>query len=360
MTQKESPAFQSTVRKAGAGLLLAAGIIAMAWKLGAFEPVVGCLRAAAWPWQLIALHVAADGLIFVAYVWIPTVLVLIWRKLRARFAGILFVLFAAFIVGCGWTHLDNIITTWFPAYWYSGGVKLATGLVSIATAIVLTGLYRPILGLGDMAADLQAAKDEAERLKREAEARATRAEGEVTDLEKAQGALKVALAKAEEEKARAERLGRDALESARIAEAARSQAEAAVSEKIAIQRAVKDLSTPILPLTDDIAAMPLIGALDSIRIVQVMESATEYVSKNEIRVLILDLSGIPVVDTQVAASIIKTIQAVDLIGGTCIVTGIQPPVAQTMVELGIDMERVTKKGTLKAGLATAMRMVKQT
>ncbi|HZL93345.1 MAG TPA: hypothetical protein VFB99_06860 [Vicinamibacterales bacterium] len=209
------------VSNAAAVVAMTACAVAAAWKLGAFEPVMGCVRADAWPAELIALHTVADALVFIAYIWIPTVLILIYLRLKARPAADLLYLFGAFIVLCGWTHLDSIITTWFPAYWYSGGVKLLTGLVSIATAVRLTGLYKPLVGLGSMAADLQAAKDEADRLRREAEARATRAEGDVTELEQALAREKAALAKAEKEKERAEkekaeadRLRRDALESA--------------------------------------------------------------------------------------------------------------------------------------------------
>ncbi|HZL93346.1 MAG TPA: STAS domain-containing protein [Vicinamibacterales bacterium] len=125
-----------------------------------------------------------------------------------------------------------------------------------------------------------------------------------------------------------------------------------------MQRALVGMTTPVLPLTDDIAAMPLIGALDSMRAAQAMEVALDYVARTNSRFLILDLSGVPVVDTQVAAAVLKTIQAVGLIGGTCIVSGIQPAVASTMVELGIDMTGVQTRSTLKAGLQTALAMVK--
>lgn len=349
-----------------------AAVLVIGWAMGIFVPVLGCVRSQAWPKPLIALHVVSDALVAIAYIVIPAVLIWIYTKLKARPEAKLLYLFGAFIVLCGLTHIDDIIAIWLPAYWFTGAVKLATGLVSIATAVTLTVLAPQILGLGSLAVDLQKAKDEADRLRKAAEARATRAEGDVTELEQAQAALKAALAKAEdakereaaararaeEEKARAERLGRDALESARIAEAARTQAEAAISEKLAVQRAVKDLSTPILPLTEDIAAMPLIGALDSMRAAQAMDTATEYVSLNAVRFLLLDLSGVPVVDTQVASALLKTIQAVGLIGGTCIVTGIRPPVAQTMVDLGIDMSSVTTRSTLRAGLTAAMAMAK--
>lgn len=324
-----------------------------------FQPVNGCLRADAWPGELIALHVVGDGLTFIPYVGIPVVLVvMIWMKLKARPAAELLPLFGAFIVLCGFVHLDDIITIWWPAYWFTGIVKLATGLVSTATLIKLIQLVPAILGLGNQRADLEAALAENEHLRKEAEARAIRAEGEVTELEAMQAQLKAALSKTEAEKARAERATREAIESARIAEAARRQAEAAQEEKHTAMRAVRDLSTPVLPLTEDIVVMPLIGALDSMRAAQAMEVSTEYVSRNGARFLILDLSGVPVVDTQVASAILKTIQAVSLIGGKCIVTGIQPPVAQTIVDLGIDMAAVTTRSTLRAGLTAAMAMVK--
>lgn len=335
---------------------LAAGASAAAaltaYEVGMFAPVLGCVRSQAWPAELIALHVIADGLIATAYVWIPAVLVFgIWTKLKARPEAKLLYLFGAFIVLCGWTHVDNIVTTWLPAYWYSGVVKLATGIVSIATAITLTRLAPQLVGLGSMAAELQTAKDEAERLRKGAEARAIRAEGENIELEQAQTALKHALAKAE-------RLGRDALESARIAEAARTQAEAAISERQAAIRAVKDLSTPVLPVMDKILAMPLIGTVDSIRAEQAIESIMTGVSDHQAEVLILDLTGVPVVDTQVADAILKTAAGVKLLGAQCIITGIRPAVAQTIVSLGIDMATITTRSTLKAGIAAAMEVVR--
>lgn len=355
-----------TLRTVMGVIAAAAGLSAVGYALGVFRPVTGCIRSQAWPWELIALHVTGDALTVVPYIGIPFVLVvIIWARLKARPEAKLLYLFGAFILFCGWTHLDDIIAIWWPAYWFTGVIKLATGIVSSATLVKLIQLVPTILAFGTQAADLQAALAREEHLKKEAEARATRAEGEVTELEQALCREKAALAKAGEEKARAEaqtreadRMRREANESARIAEAARTQAEAAISEKLAIQRAVKDLTTPILPLTDRVIVTPLIGALDSARAAQWMDVTLEAVGAHQADIVIVDLSGVPVVDTQVASALLKTVQAVGLVGGKCVVTGIRPAVAQAMVELGIDMTGVITRSTLKAGFAETMRMVK--
>lgn len=325
-----------------------------------FTPVAGCLRSDAWRDQpeLIAMHVIGDGLTTVAYVGIPIALLLIWRRLKTRPEAKLLGLFGAFILLCGWTHADDIVTIWHPVYRLSAAAKVATGIVSVATLIALARLAPQLMGIGRMATDLQAARDEADKLRRVAEQRADKAEGEVDALAAAQAEAQEARAKAETRAKEAERMRREAVESARVAEAARQQAEAAMRDKRAAQEAVRELSTPVLPIADRVLALPLIGTVDSLRAEQAIEAIMHGVAEHQAEVVILDLTGVPVVDTQVANALLKASAAVSLLGARCVLTGIRPAVAQTMVDLGIDMSMVATKATLRAGLTAAMGMVR--
>lgn len=340
-------------------LAFAAMWAAVAWALVTFPTweIVECLRTG--PADLKWTTIVGDAGIVAAYFWMPVRLVLIWLKLKVRPLTVFFVLFALFILFCGpGTHGAKIAMFWWPRYWFSAKVGLVTAGVSLMVAYVLDARDRHIVGLGNQRADLEVALAENERLRKEAEARAIRAEGEVSELEQAHAKIKEALARAEAGEAKARRAEQGALEHARIAEAARRQTEAAQEEKLAFQRAVKDLTTPVLPLTDRVLLTPLIGAVDSLRAAQWMDMTLEAVSATGAELVIVDLSGVPVVDTQVAAALLKTVQAVELLGGKCIITGIRPAVAQTMVDLGIDMAGTQTRSTLKAGLAAAMGMVR--
>jgi rsbT co-antagonist protein RsbR len=118
--------------------------------------------------------------------------------------------------------------------------------------------------------------------------------------------------------------------------------------------ALRELSTPLLPISDDVVIMPLIGTIDSRRAQQVMEALLEGVARHQSRLVILDITGVQVVDTQVAQAFIQAAQAVKLLGATVMLTGIQPQIAQTLVGLGIDLSGIQTQGSLQAGIATAL------
>ena len=105
----------------------------------------GCIRSSVWPGGLIALHVLSDGLIALAYVWIPITLIAVWRKRDDIPFNWTLLCFAGFIVSCGLTHVMSIVTTWWPYYWLAGEIKAVTGLISIATAAVLAFRVYPSL-----------------------------------------------------------------------------------------------------------------------------------------------------------------------------------------------------------------------
>ena len=115
-----------------------------------------------------------------------------------------------------------------------------------------------------------------------------------------------------------------------------------------------ELSTPVVSLWDGILALPLIGALDSARTQVVMEALLEKIVETGSRLAIIDITGVPTVDTQVAQHLLKTVAAARLMGAECIISGIRPQIAQTIVHLGVDLGDVTTKASLQSALAIAL------
>jgi PAS domain S-box-containing protein len=122
------------------------------------------------------------------------------------------------------------------------------------------------------------------------------------------------------------------------------------------QASLLELSTPLLPLDEDVLAMPLVGTLDSRRAQQVMETLLEGIALHQAEAVILDITGVKMVDTQVAQAILQTAQAVRLLGAQIILTGIQPQIAQTLVHLGADMSGIVTCSTLQRGILYALDM----
>lgn len=120
-----------------------------------------------------------------------------------------------------------------------------------------------------------------------------------------------------------------------------------------------ELSTPVIKLIDNILVVPLIGTIDSKRTQQVMEKLLNAIVMNGAKVAILDITGVPTVDTLVANHIIKTATAVRLLGADLIITGISPVVAQTIVHIGIDLSGVITKAIMADGVILALEMLKQ-
>lgn len=118
-----------------------------------------------------------------------------------------------------------------------------------------------------------------------------------------------------------------------------------------------DVSTPVVRVWDRVVAAPLIGTLDSQRAQVVMESLLQAISDDGALIAILDITGVPTVDTLVAQHLLKTVAATRLMGADCIVSGIRPQTAQTIVQLGINLSDVTTRSTLADALATAIDRV---
>ena len=121
------------------------------------------------------------------------------------------------------------------------------------------------------------------------------------------------------------------------------------------QRELLELSTPVVQLWDDILALPLVGTLDSARAQVVMETLLQKVVETEAAIAIIDITGVPTVDTLVAQHLLKTIAATRLMGADCIISGIRPQIAQTIVHLGVDLGEVVTKATLADAFAIALK-----
>jgi rsbT co-antagonist protein RsbR len=123
-------------------------------------------------------------------------------------------------------------------------------------------------------------------------------------------------------------------------------------QKVALQ----ELSSPLIPLLDGIAVMPLIGTVDTERAKLIMENLLDGVVKQRAEVVLIDITGVPVVDTMVAHHIIQAVEAVRLIGSKAILVGIRPEIAQTIVNLGIDLSDFPTKNSMKKGIETALKL----
>ncbi|MEN7530113.1 STAS domain-containing protein [Cupriavidus sp. 2SB] len=126
------------------------------------------------------------------------------------------------------------------------------------------------------------------------------------------------------------------------------------------QHELMELSTPVIKLWDGVLAVPLIGTLDSSRAQMVMESLLERLVETGSELAIIDITGVPTVDTLVAQHLMKTVTAIRLMGAESIISGIRPQIAQTIVHLGIDLQGIVTKSTLADALRTAMRMTGHT
>jgi rsbT co-antagonist protein RsbR len=125
------------------------------------------------------------------------------------------------------------------------------------------------------------------------------------------------------------------------------------------QQELLELSTPVVKLWDGVLALPMIGTLDSARTQVVMESLLQRIVETGAEVAIIDITGVPTVDTLTAQHLIKTVTAARLMGADCIISGIRPQIAQTIVHLGVDLANITTKATLADAFRRALDMTGQ-
>ena len=121
------------------------------------------------------------------------------------------------------------------------------------------------------------------------------------------------------------------------------------------QEELLELSTPVVKLWDGVLALPMIGTLDSQRTQVVMESLLQRIVDTGAEIAIIDITGVPTVDTLVAQHLLKTVTAIRLMGADCIISGVRPQIAQTIVHLGLDLQGVVTKANLADALALALR-----
>jgi len=122
---------------------------------------------------------------------------------------------------------------------------------------------------------------------------------------------------------------------------------------------VRELSTPLMPIAEGILVLPLVGTIDSQRATQIMEVLLDGVTRQRARAVILDITGVPVVDTSVANYLLQATRAVRLLGAECILVGITPEVAQTVVGLGVDLHGLVTRSDLQGGVEYALRLLGQ-
>jgi rsbT co-antagonist protein RsbR len=121
------------------------------------------------------------------------------------------------------------------------------------------------------------------------------------------------------------------------------------------QQELLELSTPVIKLWEGVLAVPMIGTLDSSRTQMVMEALLQRIVETGSELAIIDITGVPTVDTLVAQHLLKTVSAIRLMGADCIISGIRPQIAQTIVHLGIDLQGIASKASLADALALALQ-----
>ena len=125
------------------------------------------------------------------------------------------------------------------------------------------------------------------------------------------------------------------------------------------RRAIQELSTPILQLWEGILVLPVIGFVDSVRSQQLMERLLEEIVQRQARHVIIDVTGVAVMDTQTADYFTKIFNSVRLLGAQCLLTGIRPAVAQTLVHIGVQLDQVTTRRNLQQGLQECLRIIER-
>jgi PAS domain S-box-containing protein len=180
---------------------------------------------------------------------------------------------------------------------------------------------------------------------------------DITSIKATEEALEKAYAEVERQVAeRTEELEREVEERERAqAESLRLQQEVIEAQ----QRALQELSTPIIPILEGVIVMPLIGAIDTTRARDVTRKLLAGIREHGARVVILDITGVPIVDSGVAAYLNRTVQAARLKGARTIVTGISEAVAETIVDLGIDWSGIETLRDLRTGLRAALRELRR-
>jgi rsbT co-antagonist protein RsbR len=123
------------------------------------------------------------------------------------------------------------------------------------------------------------------------------------------------------------------------------------------QEAIRELSTPVLTVRERLLILPIIGAMDPLRARQLTEQLLRAIRTNRAKVVVLDITGVPYIDSSVANHLVQTVEASRLLGATVIVTGLSPEIAQTLVNIGVDLSKMNTVGDLQGGIEQAERLL---
>jgi rsbT co-antagonist protein RsbR len=134
-----------------------------------------------------------------------------------------------------------------------------------------------------------------------------------------------------------------------------SSMQESVATREQLSATVRGLSSPIIPVLDGIVVMPLIGVIDSQRATMLMETLLRGVDQDRATMVILDVTGVPIIDTQVARMLLDAARAVKLLGTQTLLVGLRPELAQTIVGLGLDLTGLSTQADLQSGVRYAMR-----
>lgn len=123
------------------------------------------------------------------------------------------------------------------------------------------------------------------------------------------------------------------------------------------QEAIRELSTPVLQVRDQLLILPIIGVIDTYRARQVTEQLLRAIRTKRAKVVVIDITGVPAVDSKIAGHLVQTVDASRLMGATIVVTGISPEIAQTLVTLGVDLAKMNTVGDLQGGIELADKLL---
>jgi rsbT co-antagonist protein RsbR len=123
------------------------------------------------------------------------------------------------------------------------------------------------------------------------------------------------------------------------------------------QEAIRELSTPVLPVRERLLILPIIGVIDPQRARQLTEQLLAGIRTNRAKVVVMDITGVPAIDSAVANHLVQTVEAARLLGAAIIVTGLSPAIAQTLVTIGMDLGKMTTVGDLQGGIEEAERLL---
>jgi rsbT co-antagonist protein RsbR len=154
-----------------------------------------------------------------------------------------------------------------------------------------------------------------------------------------------------------DRMINDLIEANRVSEERMAKLQAVVEDKERLLKTVRELSSPVIRVWENVLVMPLVGAIDSARATRIMEDLLTGITKSQAEIVIIDITGVPVVDTSVANHLIQTIKAAALLGAKCVVVGISSEVAQSLIGLGVNLSEVVTHSNLQAGVRYAMDMM---